>query len=157
MLPKSTQAEVRRAVARAEKLLPGRPLDDPKAADPRWQAIIKVGYFIEQHPEPIWDFALKWAKHAQEDLRTAIATVLLEHLLADHFDLLFPRVHQAACKSRRFADTLRRCYWMGQAERPGNAAALDRLVRKTSQGPRDEWKNVRTSPAQPTSEKNEKP
>ena len=84
--------------------------------------------FIKTHPEEIWPFVLRWGKHPQTDLRDAIACCLLEHLLEDHFHLIFPRVREAALKSRRFADTLRRCYWMGEAAWSPNAAMLDRIV-----------------------------
>jgi hypothetical protein len=121
------QATVRRAIARAERILPGKPTTS--GADPRWQAIIWIGYSSDEQPDVVWEFAKKWGKHPQDDLRDAVATVLLEHLLERHFVLLFPRVRDAALKSVRFTDTLRRCWWMGEAAWPKNAAALDRLVR----------------------------
>ncbi|MDB5323843.1 MAG: hypothetical protein JWN40_5474 [Phycisphaerales bacterium] len=76
----SAETAVRRAVARAQSVLPGRPALEGQP-DPRWQAIIRVGTFIESHPEPVWEFARRWGKHAQADLRAAVATCLLEHLL----------------------------------------------------------------------------
>ncbi len=117
---------IQRALARAERLLPGKPL---YPADPRWRAMLDINNeFIKTHPEEIWPFVLRWGKHPQTDLRDAIACCLLEHLLEHHFNLLFPRVREAANKSPRFADTLRRCYWMGEAAWPSNAATLDRIV-----------------------------
>src|SRR5687767_7228998 len=110
----SPQAAVRRAIARAESILPGKPAPEGKR-DPRWQAIIRVGRFIESDPEPVWQFAHRWGKHAQADLRHAIATCLLEHLLEHHFELLFPRVRKAVLKSPRFADTFSSCWLFGQA------------------------------------------
>jgi len=115
-----------RAIGKAERLLPGKPV--ASGPDPRWQAMLTIGGFIPWHPEPIWQFVLRWGKHPQADLRSAIGVVLLEHLLADHFNLLFPRVRQAALASRRFTDTLRRCYWIGEAAWPSSADALDRLA-----------------------------
>jgi hypothetical protein len=135
---RGTQAAVQRAIARAESVLPGRPAPDG-ARDARWQAIVRVGAFIEREPEAVWCFALRWGKHAQGDLRAAVATCLLEHLLEYHFDALFPRVRAAALKSVRFADTLGLCWEFGQAAEPRNAAKLRAL--------RSELRRARSSAA----------
>jgi hypothetical protein len=121
-----SKTSIGRALARAERLLPGKPA---YPADSRWRAMLDIkDDFIKTHPEEIWLFVLRWGKHPQTDLRDAIACCLLEHLLEHHYNLLFPRVREAAKVSRRFADTLRRCYWMGEAAWPPNAAILDRIV-----------------------------
>jgi hypothetical protein len=113
------------ALRKLEQLLPGR----PAANDARWTAMLAVqDEFILSHPEEIWEFVVRWSKHPQTDLCDAVACCLLEHLLENHFRLLFPRVRAAAAKSRRFTDTLRRCYWLGEAAFPKNALSLDRLV-----------------------------
>jgi hypothetical protein len=98
--------------------------------DPRWQAIIAVGWFIEAEPEAVWGFAARWGKHANADLRMAVATCLLEHLLEHHFELLFPRVEQLARRSVRFADTFTSCWEFGQAELPRNSRRFDALVKE---------------------------
>jgi hypothetical protein len=118
---------VQQKLAAAEKLLPGHAAPDGER-DPRWQAIIKVGYHIETDPEAIWPFVLRWGSHDDEDLRTAIATCLLEHLLEYHFDSIFPHVEAAARSNRNFADTVCRCWKLGQAEEPTRARRFDRLV-----------------------------
>jgi len=117
---------VQEALAAAEQLLPGRPAPDG-AEDPRWQAIIEVGMFTEQEPEAIWPFVLKWGSHEDEDVRAAIATCLLEHLLEHHFDLLFPRVETAARSNIWFAKTTSQCWKFGEAKEPMRAARFDRL------------------------------
>ena len=122
----SPEVAVQRAIARAERILPGTPAAEGKR-DPRWQAIIRVGEFVETQPEAVWQFAQRWGKHAQADLRTAVATCLLEHLLEHHFELLFPRVRRAALESVRFAETFRSCWWFGQAKAPRNTARVKRL------------------------------
>jgi hypothetical protein len=119
---------VRRAIASAESILPGRPA--PVGIDPRWQAIIRVADFIQSEPEAVWEFTLRWGKHAQADLRMAVATCLLEHLLEHHFELIFPRVRQVALASRRFADTFQCCWDFGQSEYPKNARRMERLRRE---------------------------
>lgn len=122
----SPEVDVQRTIIAAERILPGKPTADGRR-DPRWQAIIRVGQFIETQPEAIWQFTLRWGKHAQRDLRMAIATCLLEHLLEHHFELLFPRARRAAFESVRFAETLSSCWSFGSALQPKNAARLKRL------------------------------
>jgi len=119
---------VTEAIRRANSILPGRPAPDGQL-DPRWQAIITVGQFIETEPERIWPFVERWGKHPNADLRMAIATCLLEHLLEHHFALLFPRVERQVSRSKRFADTLSHCALFGQAKTPRNAARLDGLLK----------------------------
>lgn len=115
-------------IRQAEGMLPGTPAPDGED-DPRWQAIIAIGEYIETHPEEIWSFVARWGTSAQEDLRAAIATCLLEHLLEHHFELIFPRVEQSAEADRMFADTFSRCWKFGQAELPENASKFDTLHR----------------------------
>ena len=126
---------VREAIRDADALLPGEPAPDGEP-DPRWQAILQVSDSIETDPEPIWAFAARWGCHSQEDLRDAIATVLLEHLLEHYFALIFPRVRELACRlgaasahdSREDLDAL-------FPARPGRAAidcAIDCVGAKSS-------------------------
>jgi hypothetical protein len=107
------------AIREADALLPGIPVEEGQ--DPRWQAVIRVSEFIESDPEAVWSFACRWGCHPQKDLRDAIATCLLEHLLEYHFAAFFPRVEQLALADPLFADTFRRCWQLGQALEPGNA------------------------------------
>jgi hypothetical protein len=86
---------VDQAIARAEAILPGSAAAEGDI-DPRWQAIIAVGECIEDDPEPIWPFVRRWGSTEDEDLRMAIATCLLEHLLEHHFDRFISRVEEAA-------------------------------------------------------------
>lgn len=97
-----------RAVAVAESLLPGRPAQDGKR-DARWQVIIRLATFIESDPELLWRFCVKWGKHAQDDLRAAVACCLLEHLLEEHRDLI-PAAKMESRKSVRFAKTYAMCW-----------------------------------------------
>jgi hypothetical protein len=126
---------VHEAIRRANLILSGRPSPEGRE-DPRWQAIIAVGRFVRTEPEAVWAFVERWGKHANDDLRAAIATCLLEHLLEYHFDLVLPRVERQVSKSKRFADTLRLCARFGQAEMPRNAARVDRLLRQQHKPPR---------------------
>src|SRR3954451_1613593 len=111
--------DVLRAIHEADALLPGEPV--AAGIDPRWQAIIVVGEYIESDPEPVWQFVLRWGAHPQEDLRSAIATCLLEHLLEYHFVAYFPQVERGALEDPMFGDTFQRCWQFGQAEEAGHA------------------------------------
>jgi hypothetical protein len=96
---------VREAIAAAENILPGHTAPDG-VEDPRWQAVIQISHFVAEEPEVVWPFVLRWGSHEDEDLRTAIATCLLEHLLEYHFDLIFPRVEAAVYGRIRLADLI---------------------------------------------------
>jgi len=127
--------KVEEAIAKAEELLPGQAAPEGEV-DPRWQAIIVVGEFIERDPEAIWPFILRWGSHEDEDLRTAIATCLLEHLLEHHFDPMFPRVETAARSNPNFAKTVLGCWKFGQAKDPERADRFDRLRSELREGKR---------------------
>jgi hypothetical protein len=113
-------------IRRADSILPGIPAPEGEE-DPRWQAILEIENYVETNPEEIWPFVVRWGSHPQEDLRNAIATCLLEHLLEIHFELIFPRVREAAEADALFADTFCRCWKLGQAEAPSNSERFDAL------------------------------
>src|SRR5438128_6082581 len=100
---------VQEAIVAAESILPGQPAPEGKI-DPRWQAIIAVGEFVETKPEAVWSFVLRWGSSEDDDLRAAVATCLLEHLLEYHFDDFISRVEQAAGSNRLFGDMVARCW-----------------------------------------------
>lgn len=114
------------AIAFAEHILPGviAPEDEE---DPRWQAIIEVGEYISTELERVWEFIVKWGSHEDDDLRTAIATCLLEELLADQFEPFFSRVEQRVSSDFRFADTFSRCWMLERNAQPDNPRRFDAL------------------------------
>ena len=117
---------VEKAISVAESILPGHAAPDGEM-DARWQAIIAVSEFVESEPEVVWLFARKWGAHPDDDLRMAISTCVLEHLLEFHFDAFISRVEEAAHANQLFADTVGSCWKLGQSDEPTNAARLDRL------------------------------
>jgi hypothetical protein len=127
---------VQEAIAAADAILPG--VAAPEGArDPRWQAIIVVGEFIEDEPEAVWSFIVRWGASPNEDLRTAIATCLLEHLLEYHFDRFIVRVEQRALADRLFGDMTRGIWKFGQSEDPGRSERLDRLFQSIAESDGD--------------------
>src|SRR5215470_10547909 len=114
------------AIRHAELLLPGSPAPDGQP-DARWQAIVEVSEFIDTNTDEVLTFTLRWGSHASEDLRAAISSCLLEHLLEHHFSKVFPKVEEAVRRDALFADTFRLCFKLGQAELPENAVRFERL------------------------------
>ena len=119
---------VSEAIREAEMMLPGVPVEIGN--DPRWQAIIAVGEFVESDPGDVWDFISRWGCDPQQDLRLAVATCLLEHLLELHFGAYFPQVEQLALSDPLFGDTVRQCWQFGQALEPGNAKRFVSLIER---------------------------
>jgi hypothetical protein len=70
------------AIADAKNILSLPPVEEGN--DPRWQAIIAVGEFIDSDPEEVWQFILDAADITDHDLQQALATCLLEHLIEKH-------------------------------------------------------------------------
>lgn len=118
---------VQEAISAAEALLPGDPAPDGEL-DPRWQAIIEVSEFIPTNPGEAWNFAMRWGGSSAPDVRAAIATCVIEHLLEQHFDEYFPKVALQAKADSNFARTVRLCWQLGQAEKPRNAAKFEALL-----------------------------
>jgi hypothetical protein len=121
-------------IAAAERILPGKEAPEGEL-DPRWQAIIEVGEFIETAPEEVWAFILRWGSHPDEDLRAAIATCLLEHLLDADFERFFPLVEERTLQEPLFADTFTKCWKFGQSRVPHNTARFDALRRRLGRYP----------------------
>jgi hypothetical protein len=125
-LAEITVIDVWDAIRSAEEILPGHAAAEGRS-DPRWQAIITIGDFIEEEPEAIWPFIVRWGSTTDEDLRDAIATCLLEELLGWHFNRFFPLVEEVVRTNALFAETFSRCWKLGQAKEAGNAELFDGL------------------------------
>ena len=128
-----TAIDVWDAIARAERILPGQAAPDEQS-DPRWQAIIAIESFLQEEPDAIWAFIVRWGSSADEDLRSAVATCLLEHLLQYHFNRFFSHVEEAVRSNALFADTFSKCWKFGQAEQEDNAKLFDRLQTECRKG-----------------------
>ena len=120
---------VQEAIEAAERILPGEVAPD-RQEDPRWQAIMLIEDFVEDEPEAILPFVLKWGVNESEDLRSAIACLLLENLLKFHFELIFPRVQEAAIANPLFADTFLKSWRLGQAKEEPHSTRFDALRSK---------------------------
>ena len=92
-----------------------------------WKAAVRLGEFVEIAPNEVWSLVTKWADSENDEVRMALATCVLEHLLEHHFDRYFPLVEELALSNSRFADTFSSCWQFGQSDAPDNAARMDSL------------------------------
>ena len=119
-------ADAPAAVERAEAMLASADNDT------RWQGAILLGEFCRTAPETIWPAVVRWGSSTDDDMRTAIATCVLEHILEHHFDPFFDHSREIiAAGNSAFADTLSRCWRFGQAKLPTNKTRLDELLKQT--------------------------
>ncbi len=97
----------------------------------RWQAAIAIGAFSETYPEAVWPLVEKWGSSADEDIRTAIATCVLEHVMEARFQPYFARTAALINGGNAFfADTFCGCWKLGEAKKRKNSAMFDRLEKK---------------------------
>lgn len=91
-----------------------RLIDDPDPTTKvRWQALIAIGNYIETYPEKVWKIITKYGCSAKSDMRTGVATVLLEHLLDYKFDTYFTKCKKLVeSEQKRFLDTMSFCLVM---------------------------------------------
>ena len=117
---------VQAAIAQANAVLPPSAARDGEL-DLRWQAIIGVGEFVASDPLEVWEFTRRWAAIEDDDLRSALATCLLEHLLEHHFSEMFPRVSDAAASDPGVAALVTKCWALGAAAEPYNVRRFEVL------------------------------
>jgi hypothetical protein len=115
-------------IAEVEAILPGEAATDGQV-DARWQGMLRIEDCIQEEPDAVWKFILRWGCHEDADLRAAVATLLLEHLLACHFNTFFPKVATAVQNNVLFGDTFTRCWKVGQSKEEANAALFDDLLK----------------------------
>lgn len=78
----------------------------------RWQSLIVISELINSHPDLVWKIILKYGDSKDTDMRTAVSTLLLEHLLDFDFDKYFPKIRREILNGRqRFIDTLEGCWF----------------------------------------------
>ncbi|MGD9851868.1 MAG: hypothetical protein AB7T38_11420 [Nitrospirales bacterium] len=126
---------VQEAIAHADRVLIHQKASAAEGdKDPRWQAVIAVADFIPTEPEPIWQFVCRWAELQDDDLRNALSTCVLEHILEYHFEKFFPLVKIAVRRNEAIADVFLRCWKFGLSEVPENAVHYEKLRKELKTG-----------------------
>lgn len=74
-------------------------------SDCRWQAAIVIGLHIETRAEEVWQITAAAGCSEDADVRAAVATCLLEHLI-EHDRRYLDRAQQLASRDARFRETL---------------------------------------------------
>jgi hypothetical protein len=100
----------------------------------RWQALIVVGEFVQVDPRRVWQVIKRYGVSPDDDMRSGVACILLEHLLEHHFAAYFPHVKRLALSNPLFGDAFLQCWLFGQSETPSNAKqfkALAMAIRRT--------------------------
>lgn len=96
----------------------------------RWQAAIALAEqgHCEYAPDLIWPLVVKWGSSEDEDVRAAISTCVLEHILECHFEEYFGKSKEIIeAGNILFLDTFSTCSKFGQTKLPENAARFDKL------------------------------
>jgi hypothetical protein len=95
----------------------------------RWAAAEAAGQLVSDRPRAVWNLVVAHGASEIEDVRSAVATCMLEHLLEEHFEEYFPLLErEIRAGNIMLGDTLRRCWKLGQAELGANADRWDKLV-----------------------------
>jgi DNA-binding TFAR19-related protein (PDSD5 family) len=98
----------------------------------RWQALILVSSGIEREPELVWEVIEAEGGVRDDDMRTGVATVLLEDLLEQHFEAYFPKVRARVLSGDElFTDTVSQC-WLSEPSHKKRIASLVRNARRGS-------------------------
>lgn len=97
----------------------------------RWAAAEAAGELIAESPWDVWRLVLRHGGSANEDVRVAVATCILEHLLEHQFAAFFPLLEaEIRAGNHLLGDTFRRCWKFGDAEEASNAKKWDSLLRE---------------------------
>lgn len=80
--------------------------------DVRWQAFIVVGEFMESKPQEVCNIIVTYGASDDEDVRTAVGTVLLEHMIAGrHYGMCMTALKEALRREEGdlLRSTIRQC------------------------------------------------
>jgi hypothetical protein len=97
----------------------------------RWDAAIAAGELIAVRPRDVWSIVKKYGSIDDPDLRTAVATCILEHLLEHCFEDFFPLLEkEIEGGNLLLGETFSECWKFGQSELPQNTVLWDNLQSK---------------------------
>ena len=98
--------------------------------DTRWQAAIALCEYCESDRDAklIWPLIVKWGSHENKDVRMAIATCVLEHILGYHFDTYFEKCAEIVRSGNlMFGFTFSMCGKFDQSRDTANSKRMDAL------------------------------
>ena len=99
----------------------------------RWQSLIVIAELIESDPDSVWDIVNECGDSDDDDMRMAIAKILLEHLLDRDFERYFVKVQEEIQNRRyRFIDTLESCSFDGR--KGANYRKAQNLLKNAKRG-----------------------
>jgi hypothetical protein len=76
----------------------------------RWQSLIIIGEYINKYQDDIFNIIIKYGSSEDQDMRMAIATVLLEHLFEKDFKKYFSLYKNISKDNHLLLDTLSSCW-----------------------------------------------
>jgi hypothetical protein len=93
-----------------------------------WSAAVEAGEFIETEPHEVWELVKQFGSEPDPELKDAIATCVLEHLLEYHFNDFFGQLEEEV-KSGNFelGETFMRCWKFGQSKLRKNSLRWKKL------------------------------
>jgi len=107
--------------------------DNPPDNNCRWQSLIVIAELIESDPDSVWDIVNECGDSDDDDMRMAIAKILLEHLLDRDFERYFVKVQEEIQNRRyRFIDTLENCSFDGR--KGANYRKAQNLLKNAKRG-----------------------
>ncbi len=100
----------------------------------RWQAAIVVGESIATDPDAVWQVVLEHGEPKDEDMRSALACVLLEHLLESNFDRYFSLLREEVTRGQRWLlDVLSMCHLFGE-DAEDHKKRIAKYMRRATRG-----------------------
>lgn len=98
---------------------------------PRWHAAASLTDYAYRTPGYLWPVVLSYGSSEDIDLRQAVATCLLEHILEKHFSRFFPRL-KAEIESGNdlLGETFLLCAKFGQSNLPQNSSSWEAMRRR---------------------------
>jgi hypothetical protein len=98
-----------------------------------WAAAAELGEYALDCPEKVWPLVIQFGSSSEEEMRQAIATCVLEHVLEYHFDEYFPLIEAEGSKGNLdFVDTLRLCWKFGKSLEPSRAKRWETFLSRYS-------------------------
>ena len=99
----------------------------------RWAAAEAATEYVYAEPDKIWPLAIRFGWSDELDLRQAIASCVLEHVLEHHFETFFPRLEaEIRSGNANLRHTLKLSWKLGRSEIAANSAQWDTLLSETN-------------------------